>query len=144
MRFTKLVSVVLFCLLAFGQEVELPSSGNISTDWLQFPSAELSSPGAKTITLTPCPRGVDTSSGWYYVFIAGTGTPEARPVTGGTCTSGAVSGTITLTTIHAHPPGYTIGSASKGIQEMSNYARFTSTASIANVQSGRVVIPPGE
>ena len=144
MRFTKLLGLVLFSLPAFGQKINLPSSGTVSTDWLQSPSAELSSAGAKTITLTPCPRGVDTTSGRYYVLIAGTGTPEARPVTGGTCTSAAASGTITLRTLNAHSAGYTLGSASQGIQEMSNYARFTPTSPLANLQSGRIVIPPGE
>src|SRR2546421_7455957 len=77
MRFSNLLLVMLSCLTADGQTVDVPGSGRISTDWLQTPSSNLSSAGAKTITLTPCPVGVDTTSGWYYVFIAGEGTPEA-------------------------------------------------------------------
>jgi hypothetical protein len=93
----------------------------------------------KTITLTcttaaPCPLGIDVAStlagGYpinthyyvYAVYISGTGTPEAAPVTGGTCTPGATSGTcqIYVTTVNNHPNGYSVGSASTGIQEAWN------------------------
>jgi len=144
MRFSNLLLVMLSCLTADGQTVDVPGSGRISTDWLQTPSSNLSSAGAKTITLTPCPVGVDTTSGWYYVFIAGEGTPEATPVTGGTCTSGASSGTIILTTLNIHSAGYTISSASQGIQEMTNHARFAPTNPTTTVQSGKIAVPPGE
>lgn len=98
-----------------------------SWNWLQVPSSPSSiSPGSNTITLSPCPLGVDVnSSSEYYtydVYLAGTGTPEAVPVTGGTCSPGATSGTIIVTAANSHTAGYTVGSASSGIQEAWNDA----------------------
>ncbi len=97
-----------------------------SWNWTQTPADNLSTPGSVTIHLSPCPAGIDTnSSANYYsykVYIAGTGTAEAVPVTGGTCAPGAASGTITVTTANAHSAGYTVGSASTGIQEAWNDA----------------------
>jgi hypothetical protein len=95
-----------------------------SWNWAQTPTDNLSTPGNLTIHLAPCPLGIDTNSSTEYysykVYIAGTGTPEAVPVTGGSCPPGATSGTITVTTTYAHGAGYTVGSASSGIQEAWN------------------------
>lgn len=91
-------------------------------NWLQAPSADLTVAGAHTVTLVPCPLGIDTSNNAtypYYVYITAKGTPEAARVTGGTCTGGADSGTLALTTANSHAAGYTIGSASSGIAEAS-------------------------
>lgn len=81
-----------------------------------------------TITLTPCPAGIDTShnaNGPYGVYISGTGTAEAVAVTGGSCTSGASSGTIVFTPGNSHAAGFTVGSASGGNQEAINVADNT-------------------
>ncbi len=95
-----------------------------SWNWLQSPTDNLSTPGAQTIHLSPCPLGIDTNSAANYyvyaVYIAGTGIPEAVPVTGGSCAPGTTSGTINVTTNYAHGAGYTVGSASSGIQEAWN------------------------
>lgn len=94
-----------------------------SWNWLQTPSDNLGTAGSNTIHLSPCPLGMDTSNNvnaQYAVYIAGTGTAEAAAVTGGSCTQGSGSGTITVTTTHAHAAGYTVGSASSGIQEAIN------------------------
>jgi hypothetical protein len=96
-----------------------------SWNWSQLPPDSLSTAGTNTVHLSPCPLGVDTTANAYYsykVYIAGTGTAEAAPVTGGSCTSGASSGTITVKTANAHAAGYTVGSASTGIQEAINDA----------------------
>lgn len=80
----------------------------------------------KTLTLTPCPAGVDVSNNTlapYYAEIAGTGTAEAALVTGGTCTTGATTGTIVVTTVNAHSAGFTVGSSTSGIQEAINDAQ---------------------
>jgi hypothetical protein len=113
-----------------GTQFSVNNLGNIryvtpSWNWSQAPSDSLTTPGSKTIHLSPCPLGVDTAADAYYtykVFISGTGTAEAVPVTGGTCTSGSASGTIVVTTANAHAAGYTVGSASGGIQEAWNDA----------------------
>jgi hypothetical protein len=95
-------------------------------NWAQTPADNLATPGTATIHLSPCPLGIDTASGTNYyiykVYISGTGTAEAAPVIGGTCTPGATSGTIQVTTANAHAAGYTVGSASSGIQEAWNDA----------------------
>jgi len=97
-----------------------------SWNWSQSPADNLSTAGNVTIHLSPCPMGVDTGSSSknyvYSVYIAGTGTAETVPVTGGSCTPGATSGTITVTTANAHSAGYTVGSSSSGIQEAWNDA----------------------
>ena len=96
-----------------------------SWNWLQSPTDNLGTPGSNTIHLNPCPLGIDTSNNTiaqFVVYIAGQGTPEAVPVTGGTCAAGSGNGTITVTTAYAHAAGYTVGSASSGIQEAINDA----------------------
>jgi hypothetical protein len=59
-----------------------------STDfgWTQTPATDLSTAGAKTVSLAACPSGVKgtdllytggpTTNPFYYVYISGTGTPE--------------------------------------------------------------------
>ncbi|PYX45451.1 MAG: hypothetical protein DMG79_19270, partial [Acidobacteria bacterium] len=76
-----------------------------------------------TVTLTPCPAGIDTSNNVnapYGVYISGTGTAEAVAVTGGSCTSGAASGTILFTPTGNHAAGFTLGAANGGNQEAIN------------------------
>lgn len=116
-----------------------------SWNWLQTDTAgsigNLSVAGsAKTLTLTPCPIGLDLTNnisfGPFSARIAGTGTAEVAPVTGGTCTSGATSGTIIVTTVNVHAAGFTVGSAYAGIQEALNDAG-------SSVIAWHVVIPPG-
>src|SRR6185369_12054560 len=82
-------------------------------------SGNLSSAGAgKTITVTPCPFGVNGTDVYHYVRISGgTGTAEAVLITGGTCTSGLASGTIIVTTANTHTGAWALTSATAGIQE---------------------------
>jgi hypothetical protein len=95
-------------------------------NWHQSPSDNLEAPGRHSIHLAPCPAGLDTAAASHYyayrVYISDAGTPEAAPVTGGTCKSGGAAGTITVTTSYPHSAGYTVGSASTGIQEAWNDA----------------------
>lgn len=112
--------------------------------WTQSPSTDLSAPGAKTVALTSCPTGVKGSEAEYYVYIAGTGTPEAVKVSGGSCNGDGLPGTLQFTTANSHTAGYTIGSASGGLQEALIAARFTPSNPTGNSQSGKVIVPPGE
>ena len=108
-----------------------------SWTWVQTPSDNLGTAGSNTIHLSPCPLGIDTSNNanaQYAVYIAGTGTAEAAPVTGGTCTPGGGSGTITVTTAYSHTAGYTAGSATSGIQEAINDS---------GTQRGAIYLLPG-
>ena len=107
-----------------------------SWNWLQSPTDNLATAGNNTLHLNPCPAGIDTSNTVtrpYSVYIAGVGTPEAALVTGGTCTSGLSSGTILVTTLNTHGAGYTVGSATSGIEEALNDGGTTGAA---------IVIPP--
>ncbi len=112
--------------------------------WTQSPSNDLSSPGVKTISLTACAPGVTGTEPYYYVYIAGTGTPEADLVTGGTCAGNGQPGSLQFTTVNAHPAGYTIGSASGGLQEALIAARIMPSNPNGPAQAGKVVVPPSE
>lgn len=112
--------------------------------WTNANSADLSTPGAKTITLASCPPGVTGTEPQYYVYISGAGTPEAALVTGGTCSGNNQPGTLQFTTVNAHASGYNVTSASGGLQEAIIAARFTPTNPTGTPQSGRVIVPPGE
>jgi Lower baseplate protein N-terminal domain len=91
--------------------------------WTQTISSTLTGGSRATVTLSPCPVGIDTTSGaGYQVLLAGGGNSEAVNVaaSAGGCTSGAASGTIVFTPFYSYPSGYTVGSASSGIQETLN------------------------
>ena len=55
--------------------------------WTQSPATDLSTPGAKTVSLAACPSGVKgtdplysggpSTNAFYYVYISGTGSPDA-------------------------------------------------------------------
>ena len=117
-----------------------------STDfaWTQTAAADLSAAGAKTVSLGSCPPGVMAAEPWYYVYISGTGTAEAVKVTGGTCAGNGSAGTLQFTTANAHPAGYTVASASGGLQEALIAGRITPTNPAGSSQSGMIVVPPGE
>src|SRR5271154_5099496 len=67
-------------------------------NWTQTISGALTGGTQAKVTLTPCPTGIDTTSGaGYQVFISGGGKSEAVKVVSGSCVSGAPSGTITFT-----------------------------------------------
>src|SRR5580658_1273223 len=94
-------------------------------NWTQTISTPLTGGSQVTVTLTPCPVGIDTTSGaGYQVLLSGGGNSEAVSVVtiAGGCTSGAALGTITFTPFYSYAAGYTIGSASSGIQETINAA----------------------
>ena len=107
------------------------------------PSADLSSPGAKTVTLSSCPAGVRGNETGYWVYISGTGTPEAVLVTGGTCVGDGNGGTLQFTTANGHGAGYTIKSASAGIAEASIAARYQPRGA-AFPSGGKIIAPTGD
>lgn len=81
-------------------------------------TGSLSVVGAKTVTVTRCPAGLNGTDANHYIRISGgTGTAEAVLITGGTCTSGAASGTLQFTTSNTHTGAWTLTSASGGIVE---------------------------
>ena len=147
------VGLAIFLSLHHGPYASAADSGPLAssairspldTNWRQSPVSSLATRGKNSVTLTPCPPGVVASEPWYYVYISGTGTPEAVRVTGGSCKGDGHPGTLEFTTASAHPSEYVIGSASGGIQEASIATRFVPTNPSGATQSGHVVIPPGE
>jgi hypothetical protein len=111
--------------------------------WTQTISSPLTGGTQATITLTPCPVGIDTTSGaGYEVLLSGGGNSEAVNVVtvAGGCTSGAASGTITFTPYYSYAAGYTVGSASSGIQETLNAGCGVDPTSWKNSQCN-VTIP---
>jgi hypothetical protein len=112
-------------------------------NWTQTISSSLTSGLQATVTLTPCPVGIDTTSGaGYQVLLSGGGNSESVSVAPGPggCIPGAGSGTITFTPFYSYAAGYTIGSASSGIQETLNAACGTSANFNSNDQCN-VTIP---
>jgi hypothetical protein len=133
-KLTALIVVILFCASITASPNVIAAQGSapgmryVTPDWnwRQRPSEDLTTPGKETIHLSTCPPGIDTASVAnhyvYKVYISGTGTAEAVPVTGGSCAPGTSSGTIIVMTTYPHAAGYTVGSASGGIQEAWNDA----------------------
>lgn len=80
--------------------------------------------GANTVTMTPCPVGINGTDTFHYLWITPSAfdTAPASPVlvSGGTCTSGLATGTVIFTSFFPYITGYTIGSSSSGIQEAWN------------------------
>ncbi|MGD0792601.1 MAG: hypothetical protein ABR920_12605 [Terriglobales bacterium] len=112
-------------------------------NWTQTISSSLTGGSQATVTLTPCPVGIDTTSGvGYQVLLSGGGNSEAVSVVtaSGGCTSGAASGTITFTPFYSYAGGYAIGSASSGIQETLNAGCGVNTTTYKNSQCN-VTIP---
>lgn len=150
----------VFLAPAGDQNVIQPASGGITTkfssnnfaniryvtpswNWSQSPAGTLSI-GANTVTLTPCPVGIDTSNfvaSPYYISV--NGTAEQVKVTGGTCTSGAASGTVVFTTLNNYGAGFTLGSSSQGIQEAINDACKGSNYAVAGPGDCQIELVPG-
>ncbi len=88
----------------------------------QSPAESLIAGGInQAITLSPCPPGVGGADTSHYLYLTGA-SAEAVLITGGTCTSGAASGTVTITPANNHTGvgGYTVKSATAGVQEAIN------------------------
>ena len=114
--------------------------------WVQTITTSLSGGSQATVTLSPCPVGIDTTSGGgYQVLLSGGGNSEAVDVVAaaGGCVSGAASGTITFTPYYSYPTGYTISSASSGVQETLNAACGTNALPSWGNNGGCNVTIPG-
>jgi hypothetical protein len=115
-------------------------------NWIATPSEDLSAPGHKVVHLAQCQAGVMGNEKYFYIYIAGTGSSEAVPVTGGTCAGDGNPGTLIFSTVNPHHAGYTISSASSGIQEASVAARIPHMGGNNQVyrQGGYVRVGPGQ
>lgn len=115
------------------------NTSDTSLNWSQSPSGSLTA-GSRTITLSPCPKGLSTKD--HKVYLAGTGTPEIAPITAFSCVPDATSGTITVTVANSHTAGYTAGTTSTGLKEASEYIKNTGTLP-ATITGGKVVVAAG-
>ena len=94
-------------------------------NWSQTSTTALTANMPGTVVLTPCPSGVDYTSGAGYQVYISDANAEAVSVTSGSTGSGNCS--ITFTPFFNHS-SYTIKSASSGIQETINTACGVQTA----------------
>jgi hypothetical protein len=115
----------------------------VECNWSVSPGDDLRVAGAHTINLRSCPPGVKGSETEYWIYVEGAGAPEAVKVTGGTCAGDSNPGTLKFTTSAGHPAGYTVSSATSGLQEASIAARFTPTNPAGTAQGGKLVVPSG-
>ena len=116
-------------------------------NWSATPSIDLAQPGSKVTNFSSCPPGVNAHEPEYWVLIAGknvAGSEEPVKVTGGTCAGDGRPGTLQFTTVNPHSAGFTVTSASSGLQEAIIAARFAPTNPAGAPQSGTVIVPPGE
>ena len=118
-------------------------------NWSATSSDDLAQMGNKIVHMPSCPPGVTGHEPEYWVLIDGPGSKrptDAEPakVTGGTCAGDGRPGTLQFATAKAHAAGYTISSASGGLQEAIIAARFAPTNPPGTSQSGNVIVPPGE
>lgn len=110
----------------------------------QAPGGTLTMAVGASPTLTPCPLGLNGADSAHYLYISGgVGSAEAVLVTGGTCTSGASTGTVTFTPANNHSGAWTITSATQGIQEAicyltaaDNAVRIPAAATTLNANVG--------
>ena len=112
-------------------------------NWSASPSDDLRVAGSHTIRMQSCPPGVKGSEAEYWIWLDGGGASEAVKVTGGTCAGDGTPGTLKFTTSAGHAGGYSVSSATSGLQEASIAARFTPTNPAGTAQGGKVVVPPG-
>jgi hypothetical protein len=116
-----------------------PVANTAAYDWADKPQSGIQA-GPNSVKLVPCPGGVNGADLWHYLYVTGTGTPEIVLITGGSCVSRASGGTVEFTAAYAHPSGYSIGTASDGIQEAVIDADMTKTGGKVSRQ---VMIDPG-
>jgi hypothetical protein len=114
--------------------------------WTAAASEDLSTPGPKVLHLEHCSPGVSGANPQYWIYIEGSGIPEAVLVTGGTCAGDGNPGTLKFATAHTHSAGYSIGSATAGIQEATIAALVDNVGARNNhfYQGGYVRVGPGQ
>lgn len=94
----------------------------------------LSAGVSTTVTLVSCPAGVKGTDTGHYLYVSGTGTAETVLVTGGTCAAADSSGTLIFRPANNHTAGWTLSSATAGINEAFN---------VLNGSGGTVRMPQG-
>lgn len=94
----------------------------------QTPNVSLTGGVQATVSMAPCPLGVNGSDTAHYYYISGgTGTAEAVLGTAGSCISGATSGTLIFTPANSHTGLWTITANWGGVQEALNVGGANAT-----------------
>lgn len=130
-----------FCANVDAGTVKLCPSTDPTLNWSQSPTSPATlAVSANVVTIT-CPKGLTTTAVGkdFHVYVAGTGTPEWPLVTATSCAGDGTTGTVTFTAANTHSAGYTVGTASSGLKEASEYSTFLNTGSIAPANRGGVV-----
>jgi hypothetical protein len=112
--------------------------------WVASTRDDLVTPGAKTVHLSSCAPGVIGTEPEYWIYISGSDKAEAVKVAGGTCKGDGQPGTLQFTTSGGHSTGYTLSSASGGLQEASIAGRWTNQVAPNIREGGKILAPPGE
>lgn len=108
----------------------------------QTPGVSLTEDITNSVTLAPCPAGVAGTNVGHRLYISGgTGAAEAVLITGGTCTSGAGSGTILFTPANNHTGAWTIQSATAGIREMAAVSSAVRLPAGTRTIYGKITLP---
>lgn len=108
----------------------------VNYQFSQTPGGSLIGGSGNTVTLSPCPLGLNGTDTAHYLYVSnGTGTAESVLISGGSCTSGASTGTVTFTPANSHSGAWTISSTTVGIQEAINL--------VGSSGGGTVFIPAG-
>lgn len=123
-----------FTAPASASQSGLPVAVSSSYIFTQSPGGIVSS-GSNTVTLSPCPAGVNGADTSHYLYLTGGGTPEAVLITGGSCVSGAAIGTVRFTAANSHSGAWVIQSATGGIQE--------AIWSVAGTSGANIFVPAG-
>jgi hypothetical protein len=118
---------------------QLNEVGTTGQYWSQTSSTPLKMGTPGSVTLTPCPPGVDYTSGVGYDVYINDANPESVAVTSGSTGAGNCSISFTPNFSHSN---YTIGSASSGIQETINVFCGVSSTYYKNRQCNITI--PGE
>src|SRR5713226_8522633 len=139
------------------ERTESTRAANVTDNmWKVSSSTNLEKPGVHTVSLTSCPPGVfgvdpvfyNKGKNNFYIYISGSGAPEAVLVTGGKCAGDGKAGTLEFTTKYSHPNGYALGSATGGIYEASIAARIDILAAGrppgTYKEGGLVMVGPGQ
>jgi hypothetical protein len=94
-----------------------PFTASIYNFPAQTPGGTLTGGVGATVTMNPCPTGVNGSDTGHYLYVSnGVGTAEAVLIQGGTCAS-IGTGTVIFTPTFSHSGSWTLTSGSGGIFE---------------------------
>jgi len=127
------------CIDYFNQIVYVCPAFN----WTQTLTSNLTAGVPATVTLTPCPNGINGTDNIGGVYLSGDSNPEFVDMTGtGNCVQNASSGTITFTPLYSHSAGIAIGTGTAGIDEAQSSVHNWGTAPHTYSESYKFILGP--